>query len=212
MIDLAYNEHLQRESQVPDSREILLPGSAQERERVTELLQEYLMREASNPEVAKRFYKEQKGHDTCAIVAQEMIIHKRTGSDPGEEVLKKEAAERGWYHYGTPPEHVGKLLELYGIPVERQHGATIEELVEKLDQGKDVIVGVDAGIFWKDFRSRGSGHAVWVTGVERDNGRIVAVYVNDSGNKTIDGGGKIPIERFQRAWQVRGNYMIFTRD
>jgi hypothetical protein len=165
-----------------------------------------------NPQKDAQFYHKQHHCDTCAIVAQEGIIHKRTGVDPGEEFLRQEAQKRGWYNRGTFAPYVGKLLELYGIPVERRWLGSLEGLTQAVEQEQYVIVVVDAGILWQDERYRRAGHAVWVTGLERNiDGKVVAVYVNDSGNIRIDGGGRIPVDLFVYAWAAQNGLMVTTR-
>lgn len=167
-----------------------------------------------DPQSDAKFYKKQHG-ETCAIVAQEEIIHKLTGKDPGENTLKQKAIERGWYEeeQGTYDKNLGKLLELNGIPIEQRWGATIDDLKHEIEQGNEVIVGVDAGLIWYNKKYKDKGHAVWVTALRTDpkDGRIVSVAMNDSGNEKIDGGGEIPIDRFIRAWEKFESVMVVTR-
>jgi len=76
-------------------------------------------------------------HDTCAIVSQQFVLESLTGHSFSENELMKEAQEHGWYYPGggTPPDHVGDLLKLHGIPIERGCGRSIEYLQSQLDQG-----------------------------------------------------------------------------
>ena len=130
-------------------------------------------------------YLHPQTRDTCATVAQEGIIEKRTGVDHGEEALAQEAYEKGWTDEagGTYPKDVGNLLEAHGIPTQRwtDGSASAETLKEQLSQGKDLIAGVDMGALYQDEAYAGVGHAVWVTGVETTpEGQISSVTVNDS--------------------------------
>lgn len=168
-----------------------------------------------NPKGDAKFYKEQHG-GTCAVVAQEGIIHELIGKDPGEETLKQKAIEKGWYKEGegTEPQNLDKLLdEEYKIPVERFWHCTIDDLKREIEQGNKVIVGVDPHILWYNIGSRGKAHVVRVTGLRTDpkDGRIISVAMNDSGNKKIDGGGEVPVDRFMRAWKQMRSIMIATR-
>jgi hypothetical protein len=96
--------------------------------------------------------------------------------------------------------------------VERRWLGSLEGLTQAVEQEQYVIVVVDAGILWQDERYRRAGHAVWVTGLERNiDGKVVAVYVNDSGNIRIDGGGRIPVDLFVYAWAAQNGLMVTTR-
>lgn len=163
------------------------------------------------------FYRPQEYPGTCAVVAQEGIIAKHTGADPGEDGLREEAIENGWLsnpgtpNEGTPWSAVGNLLEARDLRVARWEEADLDLLSSDIASGHGVIVGVDAGKLWDDPRSDNSGHAVWVTGIEVDSrGRPSAVRINDSGNPEIDGGGRVPIDVFQDAWDAMGRPMVAT--
>jgi len=167
------------------------------------------------PERDAQFWHEQKHPDTCAIVAQEGIIAKHTGKSLGEDALRQEAMQQGWYREegGTFPAEVGKLLENHNVPIGFHGHGSMEKLEDDLTQGKDAIVGVDAGYLWQDQTCLGEGHAVWVTGLGKDeNGTINEVFLNDSGNPEIGGGGKVSSEVFQHAWAARNNFMVTTQD
>jgi hypothetical protein len=165
------------------------------------------------PEQDARFWREQQHPDTCAIAAQEGIIAKHTGHAPGAEALRQEAKQQGWYQEGagTPPADVGKLLEAHDVPVGFRGSGNMEQLQADLSAGKDVIVGVDAGYLWQDPNYLGEGHAVGVTGVEKGAGnQVSSVFLNDSGNPAIGGGGKVTAVDFQQAWQETNNFMVST--
>lgn len=173
-----------------------------------------------DPVTDARYWHEQQHPDTCAIVAQEGIIAKHTGENPGEEELRREALANKWYvtgrepkENGTKPQDVGKLMEAYQVPVGFKGSGDMNILEQELAQGHDVIVAVDAGHLWQDAKSLGSGHAVWVTGLETDNnGKVTNVFLNDSGNSAIGAGGKVSAQTFQNAWTERGNFMVATKE
>lgn len=165
-----------------------------------------------NSEGDAQFHHFQKG-DTCATAAQEGIIHKRTGTDPGLDALKEEADKKGWPDVdgGTKPDNVGNLLDEHGIPTQRwQDGsATINDLEKELSQGHDVIAGVDAGELYQQESYAGRGHAVWVTGLEKNaDGKITKVFVNDSNNPPPS---EYDADHFQRAWDKRNRFMVSTK-
>ncbi|MBP8001776.1 MAG: hypothetical protein KA338_21165 [Chloroflexi bacterium] len=166
-----------------------------------------------DPVTDARHWHEQQHPDTCAIVAQEGIIAKHTGDNPGEEVLRRESLANGWYANGTKPQDVGKLMEAHQVPVGFKGSGDMNTLEQELAQGHDVIVGVDAGHLWQDANSLGSGHAVWVTGLETDNqGKVTNVFLNDSGNSAIGAGGKVSAQTFRDAWAGGGNFMVATQE
>lgn len=160
-----------------------------------------------------QFWREQQYPDTCAVVAQDGVIEKHKGISPGEETLRYEAYHKGWYRAGggTPMGDMGKLLESHDVPVAFRGRGDMDRLKTELEEGRDVLVGLDAGYLWQDADSIGEGHAVWVTGLEIDGDQnITDVYLNDSGNPAIGGGGKVPSEIFQNAWSKADNYMAVT--
>jgi hypothetical protein len=167
------------------------------------------------PEQDVQHYHPQEGDDTCAIAAQRGIIEKHTGRDPGEEALRQQASENEWYTEGkgTATTDMGKQLEANDVPVGFEGEADMSRLESELAQGHDVIAAVDSGSLWNDPDYDGEGHAVWVTGLEKDDvGKVTSVFVNDSGNPELAGGGKVKAEDFQRAWAGSKNYMLSTRD
>ena len=83
------------------------------------------MTEYYNPNVEQAF------SDTCAIKSQQLILED-FGINVTEADLVRTAAEHGWYNGGTLPQDVGKLLELADIPVTRQEGANVCNLVNEL--------------------------------------------------------------------------------
>lgn len=168
-----------------------------------------------NPEQDAQFWHEQRHDDTCAIAAQRGVLEKHTGQDYGEEALRQEAHENGWYApgYGTSSTDVGNLLDMHGVPVKPWEDADMDSLRSELEQGHDVIAEVDAGYLWNDPAAIGEGHAVWVTGLEFDQGEEVAgVFLNDTGNPEIGGGGRVSGEAFRASWMERGNRMVSTQD
>lgn len=167
-----------------------------------------------SPESDAQYWHQQQYDDSCAVVAQEGIIEKHIGNAPSETDLRNEAIENGWMvNEGTKPEDVGKLLEAHDVPVGYQGSGSMEMLQDELAQGHDVIVGVDAGYLWQDPDDIGSGHAVWVTGMETDDaGNVNSVFVNDSGNPDIGGSGRISTETFETAWAAYNYDMVATRD
>jgi hypothetical protein len=111
---------------------------------------------------------------------------------------------------------VGGLLEAFGVPVQREQGASFNELVQRLDHGDKIIVGVDAHRLWHDqdsgldgtaLTSGGANHAVQVIGVTGWHSQHPMVILNDPG--TADGQGMmVSAEEFQQAWSAGDNFLV----
>ena len=173
------------------------------------------MEEFYNPNVKQIF------PDSCAIKSQQLILND-FGIEVSEVDLVQTAAENGWYNGGTAPQDVGNLLELANIPVTRQEGANVFNLVNELAQGHKVIVGLDSDELWKndsisdklknwfdDFWSGESGdHALIVAGIDTTDPNNIKVIVKDPGSG--EDGKPYPLEQFMDAWSDANCYMVST--
>ena len=156
-----------------------------------------------SPETDVMYWQPQTTEFTCAVQAQRGIIEMFTGEDISEAELVYEATSFGWLNDGgMSPTDVGKLLELHGVSCHTRFNANIEELMAELASGHKVIIGVDGGELWgedgplEDFFQESADHAVWVTGVDRENGLVT---INDSGDP--NGAGKVyDLRLFVDAW------------
>lgn len=165
--------------------------------------------------------------DNCAIAAELSIIHQFVGDDMSLEEASYISASNGWYDpgFGTSPDEIGNLMDLYGIPSHSVMGATVEQLVMEINQGNGVIVGVNADELWdqgilndiKQFFLDAFGldninpanHAVTVTGVDLSDPSQPMVVINDSG--TPNGAAvKYPLDQFVDAWENSGFYYTAT--
>lgn len=170
------------------------------------------------PEHDANYWQPQTTAFTCAVQAQRGIIEAFTGQSVSEAQLVYDATVNGWLtEGGMSPHDVGSLLELYGIPCHTRTGATVEELMAELAQGRKVIVGVDSGEVWRndfpleDFFQQSADHAIWVTGVDMSDSANPKVIVNDSGDPS--GAGKAyDLTMFSDAWQDSGFFYVATDD
>lgn len=141
-------------------------------------------------------YFQQSTGFTCAVVAQQMVLHDfgitdpATGMCPSEAQLTYVATANGWLHGGTLPDDLGRLLDYYGV--DSHHGQGIESMVEELSQGHKVVVGIDADELWyqdnfvindlKDaLGGEAANHAIVVKGIKFDEHGDPLVVVNDPG-------------------------------
>jgi hypothetical protein len=163
-------------------------------------------------------WQEQEGTNSCAVVAQVGVYESITGIKLSEAEACQTAADNGWYdpESGTVPNNVGKFLATMGIPTEQSYDATLVDLADALERGDKVIVGLDANeisnpiadpVTGLPLEQANGGHAVWVTGIDRDPDGTVKIILNDSG--TPDGRMKaVEVEDFLNAWEDYGNFLV----
>lgn len=181
---------------------------------------------AGSPEEDMDNWHMQRHEDTCAVVSQEFILDELTGRNFTEEELMRVAMANGWYTPGggTTFENVGKLLEAYGIEVERTSGNTMTDLESKLLNGDKIIVAVDSSEIWSDspeelldellsevlgIPDQQPDHAVQVIGIDKSDPNNPIVILNDPGHP--DGMGmRVTAEEFFGAWEDSGFYMVST--
>lgn len=103
---------------------------------------------------------------------------------------------------GTPLHHVGRLLELKGLHVERKYDANIQDLEKALDNHKEVIAIVDRNMLDESEEcSYPLFHAIYITSVEKD-GAILYLNLDTMIDEIIKK------EDFLKAWECSGNYMV----
>lgn len=168
-------------------------------------------------------WHQQEAPNSCAVAAQEFILDGFAGFDRTETQLSTEAQAAGWYtpEGGTPMAHVGKLLEVHGMQVERHHDATLDSLGEELASGGKVIVGVDSSELLNPgahepveeiadalgMSGQGANHAVEVIGIDPSTPDGPMVVLNDPGYP--DGRGvMVPAGAFDQAWADSGRAMF----
>ncbi|WP_159029079.1 hypothetical protein [Streptomyces viridochromogenes] len=178
------------------------------------------------PDRDMQVWHQQDHPDTCAIAVQEFALDSVTGQDFSEGALRQEAMEHGWYAPGggTTLGDVGNLLEAHGIAVEREGGATLQDVAQELDVGHKVIAGVNAETIWDAGHPDGGSlpleafpgipgqltdHVVEIIGIDQSDPTNPEVVLNDPG--TPDGRGlEVPIDVFNQAWAASGNFMVHT--
>lgn len=103
---------------------------------------------------------------------------------------------------GTPLHHVGRLLELKGLRVERKFDATLQDIEKILDNYKEVIAVVDRSVLDKSEDSKHPlFHAVYITSIEED-GAVMYLNFDTMLEDTIEK------DDFLKAWKCSGNYMM----
>jgi hypothetical protein len=114
--------------------------------------------------------------------------------------------------YGMTAPQMAEMLDRLGVPAMATTG-TYGDLVQALENGRDVILSIDANLIWhNDPESQMEGenktesHAVVLTGIDPATGMA---YLNDPG--TPDGRMEaVPLNELMAAWQNGGNAMVVT--
>lgn len=157
--------------------------------------------------------------DTCAIKSQQIILNE-FGVPVTEDQCVQYSIEHGWYSNdgsGTNLNDVGNLLKDAGIPCTQTGNANIYDLVNELQQGHKVIVGVDSGELWdnsiwdwlKDFFFGGTAdHALIVAGIDLTDPDHPMVVLTDPG--TGSPAQPYPLEQFMDAWADSECFMVST--
>lgn len=151
----------------------------------------------------------------CCWMCEKHILQRR-GIPFNEESLLTHAEENKWHcESGTTLNNVGRYLEEVGATIERRFRCDIKDIVEALNDNKDVIVAVDGGELLGDlwlevmediFDGEQPDHTVVVLSCDMDSGTI-SVYDPNSSNKT----DCYPLTQFMDAWNDSKNYMVTAR-
>ncbi len=145
---------------------------------------------------------------SCNVAAQAQVLEAHGLLPAGEtaasqeKALIAEARRRGYMTNGTPPEYTGSLLVERGMLVVKNTGSDRAALTAAVKRGGLVQIGVDADIFWDQNTGNRAPHSVLITGAElsKADGRILGVYVNDTGT-TPPGAGKFMVwSKFLSSW------------
>jgi hypothetical protein len=172
--------------------------------------------EWGRPLIDQQYWRLQSGSASCAIVAQISIYQSLTGRYIGEQAACNYAQARGWFNprTGTSPLYVGKLLNAYNISTTQKYNATLNDLAVALSRGDKPIVGLDGNEIWRPQRDRygnpveqaNAGHAVWVTGIDREANGSWNIILNDSGTPT-GRASVIDYRDFLNAWKDYGSFL-----
>jgi hypothetical protein len=149
-------------------------------------------------EESAKYSQQQVSKDSCALMSTRSILLEKNGKAPSEDGMKTLGEESGGYRSCRGTSDEGAVLKKAGIPSTTYGKPKLSEIANAVDAGKTVVVGYDTRPVWGLKDPDPAGHAVRVTGAERDkNGNVVALYVNDSGNGKAP--EKIPAATFQKA-------------
>lgn len=138
----------------------------------------------------------------CSFECETFILHHLDFDIDNWSLLETAKANNWVKEEGTPLHHVGRLLELRGLHVERKYDSTIEDLENALNEGKQVIAVVDNNVLEQKKDNRVPlYHAIYVTDVEED-GTIVYLNLETLLDESIEK------EVFLKAWKCSSKYMV----
>lgn len=162
----------------------------------------------------------QGNQPTCAIRSQEIILRDFGIKIPQEELIRY-ASEKGWFDSdGTPMACIGNLLDTCHVSTHRVENATIYDLINELNAGHRVIVGIDAHEIWEDQGPIGNwlsrhitdpNHALIVTSlnVDLEDPTKTTVLLTDPGSGEII---ECPYGKFAHSWKDADCFMVATND
>ena len=170
-------------------------------------------------------YHCQEAPNSCAVAVQTDILND-FGINVSEAELRDLGEDLGVFTEsgGTPLEDVGKLLEHFGVEVERGHHFDLEDLMEAKANGEKVIIGLDANEIWNApgcedhplermtggfFDIPTAGHAVEFKGVVEDVAGNHYVVIDDPGHPHGHN-VRIPLDDFDDAWDDFGHFAVIT--
>lgn len=142
----------------------------------------------------------------CSFDCETFILDQHNIDIDNWTLLETAKANNWLREQGTPLHHVGRLLELKGMYVERKYDATLVDLEDALQFGKDVIAIVDNNIFegndTPDVNEKRLYHAIYVKNIDRNDKSISFFDLETVQDKSLDK------EIFLQAWKCSGNYLV----
>lgn len=117
---------------------------------------------------------------------------------------------------GTTADERAEILTDAGVPSHSDDNSSLEDIAKDVNDGKGVIISVNAGVLWDNPSTYGTGesnHAITVTGYETDDvtGEITGFYICDSGRcEQSDSQRFVPMDQMQEAYDVPGHSAVIT--
>lgn len=182
------------------------------------------------PNAQADFWEQQEFADNCEPTAESFIIKQFGYDNISTNDFAYISQANGWYSPGggTDPEHLGDMMELFGIDNHTISNATIQDLASEIANGHGVIVGIRSDQLWDQGPLQElwnwladifgfdnpvdspADHAVCVTGIDMSDPDKPMVILNDPGHP--DGqGAAYPLDRFMDAWE-NSNFVMNATD
>lgn len=143
-------------------------------------------------------------NNLCSFECEAFILQQHD-FDIDHWTLLETAKANNWVREeGTPLHHVGRLLELKGLHVERKYDASLSDIESALDEGYDVIAIVDKNLLTGEKSNVTSPqyHAIYMTRVEEAADDIEYLNLDTLLDERVER------EDFIKGWKCSSNYMI----
>jgi hypothetical protein len=154
--------------------------------------------------------------------SQKFILEQFTGRPWDQGALTQEGIERGWLSDGSgvSVEHIGKLLELHGVPINRHENANLYDLAAELSQGRKVLVCIDSQEIQAKYPTlhaiadllgfSGADRVIIVSGIDTSNPEDVQVMIsNPETGETI---ASYSMLNFLSAWRDSDFTLVSTQE
>jgi predicted double-glycine peptidase len=168
-----------------------------------------------DPAAAAPFWRYQQQDYDCGEMAVADVVGEITGHQPTEDEVTAAAEHVPSVSHSGPIYKPGgrtsnndlqPLLAHYGIQASSVHTNT-DSLIQDLDQGRKIIVGVNDKIIWNKPGDRSvENHFVIVTGIDT---RAGMVHLNDTGSSR-GRDEQVSIANFEQAWGTSNNFAVVT--
>jgi cell wall-associated NlpC family hydrolase len=104
-----------------------------------------------------------------------------------------------------------KVLDSFGVESHVQSGATLSDLEQYLDDGRAIVVGVNADDIWHGHNTAANptgraNHALLITRIDEARGLVT---LSDPGNPH-DNNEVVPLDVFKEAWGAGENQLLVT--
>lgn len=144
------------------------------------------------------------GRNLCDVQCEAYVLEKRGLGCKVEELLEIAKKNRWIQRAGTPLNCIGNLIEYNGLKVSRIYEASIQDIMEALEKGDDVIVAVDSDKLYPERPDEedATNHAVVVTEIDVEKG-VVTIF--DPGNIEEEA---ILLPLFKSAWRESQYYLV----
>lgn len=169
-----------------------------------------------DPAAAAPFWRYQEQDYDCGEMAVADVVGEITGHQPTEDEVTAAAENVPSANHSGPIYKPGSrtsnsdlpvLLAHYGIQASAVHTNT-DALIQDLDQGRKIIVGLNNKIIWNKPGDRSvENHFVIVTGIDTGAGMV---HLNDTGSSR-GRDEQVSMANFEQAWGTSNNFAVVTK-
>lgn len=154
--------------------------------------------------------------NTCGCCSSGTIINK-AGGNTNEHDIVAFAWNNGFCDNDgfTTANTISDILSYSGVPSSNTSGTRLEELASYVEQGRGVIIAVNARRFDSNLYREAGGHAIVLESVIRDaqtNEILEYVVVDSNRENSVEAVRRVDAYRLERAFNDLGNQSISTNN